>query len=183
MQRDIIDDVLREWRSVRPNLDSRSLGVVGRILRMAGIFERRANAALKRYGLTIWAFDMLATLRRQGQPYSLTPTDLMRSTMLSSGAMTNRIDRLEEQGLVAREADPIDRRSLRVRLTATGLKTLDAAAAARFQESDGALRGASPAERKQLARLLRKVLRGVEGDDDVGKDAPPATARVKKNKA
>ncbi len=122
MERDIIDTVIKQWRTERPDLDSRPLAVVGRILRLAGILERRANAALKPFGLPIWAFDVLGTLRRQGAPFSMTPTELMRSTMLSSGAMTNRIDRLEEQGLVAREPDPDDRRSLHVRLTSVRVK-------------------------------------------------------------
>ncbi|HEX5470773.1 MAG TPA: MarR family transcriptional regulator [Lacipirellulaceae bacterium] len=165
MERDIIDDVIKQWRAERPDLDARPLAIVGRILRLAGILERRANSALKPFGLPIWAFDVLGTLRRQGAPFAMTPTALMQSTMLSSGAMTNRIDRLEEQGLVAREPDPDDRRSLRVTLTAAGCKTVERAAAVRLAEAREALRGLNGSERKQLADLLRQCLSGIECSD------------------
>lgn len=158
MQLDVVDHVLDEWRRERPDLDARALAVVGRILRLAGILERRANRALKRFAVPIWAFDVLGTLRRHGKPFSMTPTELMQSAMLSSGAMTNRIDRLEKLGLVARKPDPHDRRSLQVRLTPKGLKLVDAAAAVRFAEAADALRATSSADRKQFATLLRQLL-------------------------
>jgi DNA-binding MarR family transcriptional regulator len=138
------------------------MAVVGRILRLAGHLERRANEVLKPFSLPIWAFDVLGTLRRQGKPYSMTPTELLRSTMLTSGAMTNRIDRLEELGLVARSPDPDDRRSLRVRLTDAGLAVIEQATVARFAEATDALRGISQKEEKMLADLLRKIMLALE---------------------
>ena len=162
MEQDFIDRVIKQWRSERPDLDAQAIAVVSRILRLAGHLERRANEALKSFDLPIWGFDVLATLRRHGAPYSMTPTELLRSTTLTSGAMTNRIDRLEELGLVAREADPDDRRSLRVKLTPSGLALIDQTTPVRFAEAKDALRGISRAEEKALADLLRKLLLTLE---------------------
>jgi DNA-binding MarR family transcriptional regulator len=138
------------------------MAVVGRILRLAGFLERRANSALEPYELPVWAFDVLGTLRRSGPPFTMTPTELMRSTMLTSGAMTNRIDRLEALGLVCRMPDPLDRRSVPVSLTARGLEVVDAAAGPRFQEAKAALEDMPQAERRLLADLLRKLLLPLE---------------------
>src|SRR5690606_21649558 len=140
-----------------PGVDAQPLAVIGRILRLAGILEQRANAALRPSGLAVWGFDVLGALRRQGEPYSLTPKELMDSTMLSSGAMTNRIDRLQELGFVRREPNAADRRSLRVTLTAAGLDVLELAIPARLGEARDALRGLTQEERSQLANLLRKL--------------------------
>lgn len=162
MTRDFIDRVIERWQAECPDLDPRSLGVVGRILRLAGHLERRANESLKEFDLPFWAFDVLATLRRRGKPYCMTPTELMQSVMLSSGAMTHRIDRLEALGLIVRTPDSQDRRSLKVRLTAKGVKLIEAAAPVRFRESQAALQGLSAAERQQLSSLLRQLLHNLE---------------------
>lgn len=164
MQRDHLDHVLEQWQQTRPDLDSQPMAVVGRILRLAGLLEDRANIALKPFGLAIWGFDVLGTLRRQGKPYSLTPTELMQATMLSSGAMTNRIDRLEKLGLVERTPHEHDRRSLLVTLTAKGLRVVDQAAVARFDEARDALQEISGQEQANLARLLRKILNQLESE-------------------
>ncbi len=158
MQSDVVDRVLDQWQRERPDLDAQALAVVGRILRLAGILERRANLTLEEFGIPIWAFDVLGTLRRHGKPYSMTPTELMQSAMLSSGAMTNRIDRLEKLGLVVRKPDRHDRRSLQVRLTPKGRKLVDAAAVVRFDEAADALCKTPPTERKRLAASLRQLL-------------------------
>lgn len=165
MDQDVIDEVLRQWRRERPDLDPSPLAVVGRILRLSGHLERRANEVLKPFGLPIWGFDLLGTLRRSGEPYSLTPTELMKSAMLSSGAMTNRIDRLEAMGLVERKPDPDDRRSLKVVLTPKGLELIDQAAAVRFEEAREALSNLSAEHQRRLADLLRKLLHSVERPD------------------
>src|SRR5690606_39108782 len=124
MDQDVIDEVIKQWRRERPDLDPTPLAVVGRILRLSCHFERQTNEALKPFDLPIWGFDLLGTLRRSGEPYTLTPTELMKSAMLSSGAMTNRIDRLETMGLVERKPAPNDRRSLHVVLTPKGLELI-----------------------------------------------------------
>ncbi len=108
--------------------------------------------------LSLWAFDVLATLRRQGPPYRLTPTELSRATLLTPGAMTNRVDRLEAAGLVRREAEPNDRRGVRVVLTKTGLKLVDRAIEVRFEEAESAVSALSSKDGKTLERLLRQVL-------------------------
>lgn len=169
MIRDHLDEVLKQWKRTRPDLDPAPMGVVGRILRLAGQLEQRANAALAPFDLAIWGFDVLATLRRQGEPYSLTPTQLMSATVLSSGAMTNRIDRLERLGLVTRSRSQDDRRSFLVTLTPQGIKVVDAALAARLAEAKEATDGLTTSETASLAALLRKML--------VGLESPPVQAQ------
>ncbi|MBN73784.1 MarR family winged helix-turn-helix transcriptional regulator [Gimesia chilikensis] len=161
MAQDLIDVLIRQWKTERPDLNVEPMGVVGRVLRLATRLERRVSETLKPYGLTVGGFDILATLRRTGNPQGLTPTELMEAVMLSSGAMTNRIDRLEEQGLVERRPSPNDRRSLQVLLTAEGRKVVDKAVADRLDEAEGALCGLKAEERDQLADLLRAMLQGL----------------------
>ncbi|KAA0134109.1 MarR family transcriptional regulator [Gimesia chilikensis] len=161
MAQDLIDILISQWKTERPDLNVEPMGVVGRVLRLATRLERRVSETLKPYGLTVGGFDILATLRRAGDPQGLTPTELMEAVMLSSGAMTNRIDRLEEQGLVERRPSPSDRRSLKVLLTAEGRKVVDEAVADRLDEAEGALCGLKTEERDQLADLLRAMLQGL----------------------
>ncbi len=158
MAKDIIDQLIDQWERERPDLDARPMAVVGRILRLAAHLDRRVNEALKPFGLAVWGFDMLATLRRHGEPYAMTPTELMEAVMLSSGAMTNRIDRLEKLGLVERQPSPNDRRSFQVQLTREGRKVIEKAIEVRFAEAEDALDGVSKRDRKQLGNLLRNVL-------------------------
>ncbi|HAH45275.1 MarR family transcriptional regulator [Gimesia sp.] len=164
MNQDIIDRIIAQWESELPGVDASCMGIVGRTLRLAGYLERRADEALDEFGIAIWAFDVLGALRRNGKPFSMTPTELMKSVMLSSGAMTNRLDRLETNGLIQRIPDTRDRRSLQVRLTAKGRKIVDAAAPVRFDEARNALGSLSRREQDILASLLRKVLQSVEGN-------------------
>jgi DNA-binding MarR family transcriptional regulator len=166
MERDLIDRMNERWRAVRPDLDPSALEVVGRVIVLAQHLERSVNAALAGHGLTLGQFDILATLRRAGPKVGLTPTQLMRSVMLSSGGMTNRLDRLEEAGLVKRRADPADRRGVVVRLTAKGAKAIDVAAAARFAEAAASLPPLSRSELAALSGLLRKWLIKVGGPAD-----------------
>lgn len=164
MIRDTLDEIVNAWQTVYPNVDARPLEVVGRILRLAGRLERRANEVLKPLDLPIWAFDVLGALRRHGSPFSMTPKQLLASVMLTSGAMTNRIDRLERMGLVKRTPASNDRRSLHVCLTTAGRKAIDAAVKLRFGEAEDAVHSLSVRERKQLAALLRKLLMAVESN-------------------
>jgi DNA-binding MarR family transcriptional regulator len=157
-EKDRIDLIRAQWSRERPDLDSKGFAVGARLLVLGKLLERRVSEALAPLGLSLWAFDVLATLRRQGPPYDLTPTELSRATMLTSGAMTNRLDRLEADGLLRRELDPNDRRGLRVVLTRNGLEIIDRAIAARFQEAEGAASTLSAGERKALEKLLRKMM-------------------------
>jgi DNA-binding MarR family transcriptional regulator len=158
---DLIDRMNDQWRATRPDLDPGPLEVVGRVIVLAQHLERSVNVALAPHGLTLGQFDILATLRRQGLDGRLTPTQLMRSVMLSSGGMTNRLDRLEEAGLIRREADPDDRRGVVVGLTRKGREVIDAATATRFEEARKSQPPLGVREMRELAGLLRKWLEAV----------------------
>lgn len=161
---DRIDRLLAEWQAERPELDAAAMAVVGRLLSIGRQLEARANAALKPLGLHYTDLDVLATLRRGGKPYRRTPTELRDSVLITSGAMTACLDRLEGNGLIARVADPADRRSSAAELTANGRKLIDKAIAVRFREASDALSVLSEAECARLAALLKKLGRGLESD-------------------
>lgn len=160
---DRIDRLLAEWQAERPELDAAPMAVVGRLLSIGRQLEARANAALKPLGLHYTDLDVLATLRRGGRPYRRTPTELRDSVLITSGAMTACLDRLERNGLIARVADPDDRRSSAAELTTAGRKLIDKAIVVRFGEAGEALAGLSAGEREQLAALLRKLGAGLTG--------------------
>jgi DNA-binding MarR family transcriptional regulator len=161
---DLIDRMNEQWRAARPDLDPGPLEVVGRVIVLAQYLERSVNAALAAHGLTLGQFDILATLRRQPDG-RLTPTQLMRSVMLSSGGMTNRLDRLEEAGWIRREPDPEDRRGVVVGLTRKGRELIDAATATRFAEARNSLPPLDGNEMREMKRLLQKWLSAVGSSD------------------
>ncbi|MBT8102525.1 MAG: MarR family transcriptional regulator [Gammaproteobacteria bacterium] len=157
MRKDAVDDILEQWSEERPELDTASLGIVIRVMSLYRAFVRQATEALEPLGLELFEYDVLSALRRQGKPFSLPATGLAKATGLSSGAMTNRIDKLEQRGLVRRRQDRNDRRGVAVSLTARGRRAIDDAIQLRLDAADGSLRSISGKERKQLATLLRKV--------------------------
>jgi DNA-binding MarR family transcriptional regulator len=159
---DRIDALLREWRAERPDLDAGAMAVVGRLLNLGRELEARAGAVLKPYGLHYTDLDVLATLRRGGAPYRRTPTQLRESVLITSGAMTACLDRLERMGLIERHADPADRRSSAAALTRRGLALVDRAIAVRFRQAADAVRVLSAAERKQLGALLKRLIQGLQ---------------------
>ena len=156
--KDVVDDILDQWSEERPELDTAALGVVVRIMTLHRRFAADATKALEPLGLELFEYDVLSALRRQGAPFSLPATSLARETDLSAGAMTNRIDRLEERGLVARRTDPADRRSVIVRLTAKGRRAINEAILVRLETARDALRSLNEAEQRKLAGMLRSVL-------------------------
>ncbi|HEX5756516.1 MAG TPA: MarR family transcriptional regulator [Arenimonas sp.] len=162
---DKIDRLLADWRSERPELDCSAMQVVGRVLSLGRQLEARAGAALKPLGLHYTDLDVLATLRRRGRPFRLTPTELRDSVLLTSGAMTACLDRLERGGLITRVANPADRRSTAAELTTAGRKLIDKAIVVRFAEASDAVAALSPSERTQLARLLKKLGAGLPASD------------------
>lgn len=162
MDRDTVDQLREEWGSERPDLDVSGLGVTNRISLLCKVLSREDSKALGRLGLATWAADVLLALRRQGSPYQLTPTDLRKVTLLTSGAMTTRLDRLESAGLVRRHADRQDRRSIRVALTESGIALADQAIAARLARVETILAPLSEEEREAAATLLRKLLVAAE---------------------
>lgn len=161
---DTIKRIVGQWSRERPDLDSSGFEVVGRILVLAEYLKRRVGAALEPLELSLWGFDVLATLRRQGEPFQLTPTELSQATMLTSGAMTNRLDRLETAGLVRRDRNPDDRRGVHVVLTARGRDLVDKAILIRFNEAVDAVSVLDCHERKEAANLLAKLLSSLEHD-------------------
>jgi len=162
VESDTVDRILEQWAEKRPDLDASPMGVFGRLSRAKAVLDRSLSRTFGRFGLHSWEFDVLATLRRNGEPYSLTPTELYRSMMLSSGAMTNRLDRLEGRGLVRRSRDPRDRRGVRITLTEEGLELIERAVEAHVEGEEKMLGSLSEEDRELLAGLLRKLLISME---------------------
>ena len=156
--RDLVDDLQAAWAEERPELDAEALSVVVRIQLLGRLLSRDAEQALEPLGLKLWEYDVLSVLRRQGRPYRLPASELARESMLSSGAMTTRIDRLEERGLVYREADPADRRGVNVVLSEAGLSLVDQALAARLEAAEIQLDSLPARERAAVSGGLRKLL-------------------------
>jgi DNA-binding MarR family transcriptional regulator len=154
--------LLAGWRRARPDLDPDPLELVGRVIVLAQALEASVTAALAEHGLTLGQFDILGTLRRRGTKGGLTPSELLKSVMLSSGGMTARLDKLSEAGLIARRADPTDRRMVVIELTARGRRVIDAATTTRFANARECLPPLGPSERELLAALLRRWLRHLD---------------------
>ncbi|WP_027061796.1 MarR family winged helix-turn-helix transcriptional regulator [Mesorhizobium loti] len=150
---------IEQWKRERPDLDVSPMGVLGRLNEASSLIARDRLAPLfARFGLQAGEFDVLATLRRSGQPYALTPTALYEATMVTSGAMTNRLDRLEKAGLILRAPHPNDRRGIVVQLTEKGLALIDEALTAHVANEHEILAGLSNAEQETLALLLGKLI-------------------------
>ena len=163
---DAIDRVLADWRRERPELDTGAVEVVGRIARAAALIAPTLERNLADHGLSSAGFDLLATLRRAGEPYRLAPRELAARTLKTSGTITARVDRLEADGFVVREADPDDRRGVLVRLTPAGDAALTAAIPFHLALQEEALSGLTARERDQLGGLLRRLLVGIESGAD-----------------
>lgn len=163
MDADRIDHILGQWQQELPQVDISPLAVTGRVLRMARLLEKHRETLLANYGLSVWSFDVLATLRRQGPPYQLKPTDLYGLLMLSSGAMTNRIDRMEQDGLVERLRDAEDRRSVIVQLTPKGIELAETVMPVLFAKEHELLAPfTDPDELETFVVLLRRFLLSLE---------------------
>ena len=163
---DEVDRLVAAWRTERPDLDVEPLQVLSRVSRLARHLDRARRSVFAAHDLESWEFDVLTALRRAGEPYQLNPGQLLRATLVTSGTMTNRIDRLEAAGLVKRHPDARDKRGVQVRLTETGRSRVDAAFGDLLDRERLLLGGLSGADRRHLAGLLRTLL--------VPFDAPPA---------
>lgn len=159
---DHVDQILAQWRKERPDLDVGPMGLLGRLSRLSTHLGREVEAMLLKHGLSSSAFDVLATLRRSGPPYRLSPGDLLAMTMVSSGTMTNRIDQLEKAGLVERVHNPQDRRSVLISLTKSGLTIVEEAAGAHVENQHRLVAHLSEEEREVLNRLLKRFLKEFE---------------------
>jgi DNA-binding MarR family transcriptional regulator len=163
---DEVDRLVQAWRRERGDLDLSPMEVLSRLDRIGHHLDTARRAAFAEHGLEPWEFDVLAALRRAGDPYELSPGRLLRETLVTSGTMTNRVDRLATRALVERRPDPGDRRGVRVRLTDVGRRTVDGALST-LLEAERALLGAlTPADQARLAALLRRLGLAVEEPPD-----------------
>lgn len=152
---DLIDHLIADWARERPELDLAGMQIVGRIMRLGRRFQDEANALLGQHGLTYSEFDLLATLRRKGEPYSQTPSQLQAAVVLTSGAMTACLNRLEKKQLIERCDGIEDRRQRPARLTARGLKLVEGLTADRFQLAGRQVQSLDPEQRQRLITVLK----------------------------
>lgn len=158
MNQDPVDILLNQWNQERPEQDLSGLSIVVRLQALSSEFRKETESALAKVDLQHWEYDVLSALRRQGGTYELAASELARETLLSPGAMTNRIDKLEQRGFVTRHPDPDDRRGVLVSLTKSGLKTINGAIQERFSAANQLVEPLSEAECEQLTTLLRKLV-------------------------
>lgn len=157
-----VDGIIARWSAARPDLDFAPLNVFSRLSRVAKRLDRARAQAFERSGLASWEFDVLAALRRSGSPYRQSPKVLVQQTMVSSGTMTNRIDRLVERDLVRRLTDPNDGRGVLVEMTELGQMLVDTAMTRLTDSEERLLGGMSKPERERLAVLLKKLAASVD---------------------
>ncbi len=167
MEHDHVDGLVEQWAQERPELDTSGLRLSARIVRLQRFLDQASADAVTDHGLQVGELNVLAALRRSGEPYQLTPTELYRGLLISSGAMTNRLDRLEAAGLVTRVPDPADRRRIKVALTDEGRGLIDGAMDAHTQRLREAFGGIDGEQRAQLEDLLRAVLVRLEADREL----------------
>lgn len=157
MEPDQVDRIIEQWHEQRPDVDVEGMAVIGRISRLEQMVRPLLARVFTTHGLEAWEFDVLATLRRHGHPFQLTAGDLMGAMMITSGAVTNRIDRLEARGLITRSQDPSDRRIVLVGLTDAGIAKVDSALSDHAANELALIDELDPDERATLIGLLRKL--------------------------
>jgi len=162
-ERDEVDRIVESWQMVRPDLDFAPLMVLSRVKRLARHLERARKTAFATAELESWEFDVLAALRRSGPPFELSPKNIGQQTLVSSGTMTNRIDRLARRALVERRGDPNDGRGVLVRLTSDGEARVDAAIEELLRAEAELLEGLGRADQERVAKLLRKLSGAFDG--------------------
>jgi len=160
---DEVDRIVAAWRRERPDLDVSPLEVLSRVTRLARHLDRARGAAFAAHGLEVWEFDVLAALRRSGEPYELSPGQLTAEALVTSGTMTNRIDRLEQRSLVRRGPDPSDGRGVLVRLTDDGRALVDTALEDLLDRERRLLAQLDPASLASLAGELRRLVAPFDG--------------------
>jgi len=158
MQGDEVDELVQAWHRERADLDLAPVEVFSRVSRLARLLDKARRAAFTAHEIEPWEFDVLAALRRAGKPYQLTPGALLRQTMVTSGTMTNRVDRLTHRGFVERSPDPSDRRGVLVRLTTAGKRAVDGAFESLLSSERDLLGHLSEADRRTLAGLLKQLM-------------------------
>lgn len=158
MEHDEVDELVEAWRRERADLDLAPVEVFSRVTRLSRHLDLARRSAFTAHRIEPWEFDVLAALRRAGKPYQLTPGRLIRETLVTSGTMTNRVDRLAARGLVQRSPDPADRRGVLVGLTADGRRTVDAAFEELLRRERALLESLSEEDRARLAGLLKTLM-------------------------
>ena len=166
---DHVDRIVEGWRRERPDLDVTALALLARLFRSVHLADAVLDQPLAAHGLQPGWFDVLAALRRAGEPYALTPTQLLRTMMLSSGGMTKRLDRLAEAGLIERRPNPNDRRGTLVKLTDRGKATIDRLLPIHLANEQRLLASLTPAQQGTLDQLLRLLLGGLEPPQEAGR--------------
>lgn len=161
-KRDEVDQIVDAWRRERSDLDVEPLQVLSRVSRLARLLDQARGRAFSDHGLDGWEFDVLSALRRVGAPYELSPGALVQQTLVTSGTMTNRVDRLEGRGFVERHPAPNDRRGVLVRLTPAGRDAVDAAMVELLEHERDILAHLSATSRTSLAGSLRTLLSAIE---------------------
>jgi DNA-binding MarR family transcriptional regulator len=156
--KDAVDAIIEQWAAVRPDLDTAAMEVFGRVFRLSRAMGDRMEKAYAKFGISRGEFDALATLRRSGEPYTLSPRQLSATLMLTTGGMTGRLDKLERAGLLRRSPDPHDRRGLQVTLTDEGHRLIDEAVGVGLATQTAALGALNAEQAGQLADLLRQLL-------------------------
>jgi len=159
---DAVDAILEQWQRERPDLDCSPMGPIGRVKRCAALLDQRLELAFAEFELSMWEFDMLATLRRSGTPYSLSPTELFSTLMVTSGTMTHRLKRLESRGLISRQVNANDARSMLVQLTHDGMLLIDRAVEKHVENEKHILSGISAETLGELDRRLADLLRSLD---------------------
>ncbi|NUR57414.1 MAG: MarR family transcriptional regulator [Catenulispora sp.] len=164
---DAVDAIIAAWGRERPELDARPMGIMGRISRVSRLLDKELKDFFAGHGLEFWEFDVLATLRRSGPPYELSAGALLKTAMVTSGAITNRVDRMQAKGLLERVPAPEDRRSVRIRLTARGRELVDRLLPLHLANEERLLAALPQDDREALAALLRALATGL-GDTTLG---------------
>lgn len=153
-----IEEIRAQWAKQRPDIDTGPMGLIGRVVRLSALYSEEMSKTFAKHGLNAASFDVLATLLRSGPPYALSPNQLLATMMVTSGTMTNRIDQLEKSDLVERVPNPEDKRSVRVQLTADGIRKIDAAVSDHVVVQARLVEGLSAADQSKLNEILDKCL-------------------------
>ena len=172
---DQVEKILEQWRQERPDLDVYPMGMIGRLKRLGNLVSTQLSTVYSKYGLNSASFDVIATLRRAGSPYQLSPSELIKWTMVTSGTMTNRLDRLEAQDLIERRTNPEDARSSVVALTKKGFSLIEQILSEHVENQHNIITALTEEERVQMNGLLTKWLQSLEtlSENEISKSKYP----------
>lgn len=158
MNNDIIDELINDWQKEKPTLDASSMEVVGRLIILGKALEKSASKSIQNSNLNYTDLDVLATLRRSGSPFELSPKELMQSVLITSGSMTTLLERLKKLNFITRTTDNSDARVKKAKLTQKGISVIDKAIILRFKDAEHSISSLNSQEHKQLAQLLKKLI-------------------------